>query len=185
MSMRWDGGQNNFSGRSPYGGPTPYGGQTGPSMPEISEPDLGRLEGAFNTLKSVFGNEIVQSLFSGLFDFGKAAMPSVLGHVLSGDERAQSQAMYDAQANLLNKQAEMLQGRYDQEKAPRADLLQALSNRMARESPSFLPDRPPTRRPYENVRRYDPRLTHQGSGDGYATRLSDALAYKWNPLGGQ
>ena len=173
----------NFSARTPIGGgpPSPYGPPMG-NMPDINMPDIPDfLQKTFGWLQDAGKSDIAQ----GLGEVVKSLLPSGVSHYLSADERAQAQEMYDAQAGLLNQQSQMLRDRHDQEKQPRADLLQALVDRMSRESPSFLPDRPPTRRPYENVRRYDPRMSHQGQGDGYATRLSDALAYKWNPLGGQ
>ena len=180
-SMGFGSNRGNWSGAGTpeeTGTPFTYDGGGDFQMPEW-------VGDAYNKAKEILDPEVLDFIFSGIKGTAQALGPSYLSHYLSADERARADAMYEAQAGLLNQQSTMLKDRHDQEIKPREGLLQALVDRMSRESPSFLPDRPPPRRPYENVRRYDPRMSHQGQGDGYATRLSDALAYKWNPLGGQ
>ena len=173
--------QGNWSGAGTpeeTGTPFTHGGGGDFQIPES-------LQNAFNDVKKVLGSEIAQAMFSGLMGATRSVAPSALGYYMGQQGREDAKAMYDAQASLLNQQTQMLRDRHTAEEKPRANLLEAIASRMKQQAPSFLPDRPPPRRPYANVRRYDPRLTHQGRGDGYATRLSDALAYKWNPMGGR
>ena len=171
--------RNSSAGSPPQGGPVlPQGGGGDFQMPEW-------VGDAYNKAKEILDPEVLDFIFSGLKGTAQVLGPSLLDHYMGQEGRENSKAMYDAQASLLNQQTKMLTDRHTNEEKPRANLLEAIASRMKQQAPSFLPDRPPPRRPYANVRRYDPRLTHQGRGDGYATRLSDALAYKWNPMGGR
>ena len=173
--------QRNWSGAGTpeeIGTPFTYDGGGDFQMPEI-------LKDVFDKAQALLWSDVAKWIFSGLGSTAQVVGPSLLGHYMGQEGREDAKAMYDAQASLLNQQTQMLRDRHTTEEKPRANLLEAIASRMKQQAPSFLPDRPPPRRPYANVRRYDPRLTHQGRGDGYATRLSDALAYKWNPMGGR